>query len=92
MENEKPMLQELGKILGIDGRIGHTSKIVTWAEVFAEIGRLQERAKPQEKHDPFPPLNPQNPFVPCTITTNAPYHYHDGMDGVKCYKNPCVWC
>jgi hypothetical protein len=88
MENEK-MLQELGKILGIDGRIGNTSKIVTWAEVFTEIGRLIERANPPVKNDPFPPLNPLNPFGGIGTTTTAPHHFHDGM---ICYKNPCVWC
>jgi|APSaa5957512493_1039668.scaffolds.fasta_scaffold108568_2 hypothetical protein len=74
MEKEK---KQIIKILGINEN-------AEWADIFAEIGKLQERA---QKIPPMyiPPYKePDNP-----LNTNPNLHYHGTL---PCYNNPCVWC
>lgn len=71
----------IAKLLGLEDY-----KNVDWPEIYAEIGRLQERGR---KADWFP-SNPYYQTSPITMEPRTePYHMHDNL---KCYKNPCVWC
>lgn len=78
---EKENQKQLTQILGI-GRGLLNEGIASWAEIYREIGRLQERAEkpPVEKFT-----------MPCNQKSNDVQntHYHDGM---PCPNNPCVWC
>lgn len=85
MENDKELREKFSKVLGKHSLA--TREVITWEEIFAEIGRLQERAnKPAiEKYVP-------QPFFPGNYPTKTETqpHYHDSA--IPCYKNPCVWC
>lgn len=73
--------KELSKILGIQMGISRNGP-ASWPEIYAEIGKLQERADKQPEIRYFPSVDP----MPLSSQPNV--HYHHGQ---PCYNNPCVW-
>lgn len=69
--------QQIAKLLGL-------KETADWPEIYAEIGRLKERA---EKNTTYTPIY----YPPQTVSLppNPNLHYHGE---IPCYKNPCVWC
>lgn len=82
---DKELREKFSKVLGAPRYgLSSTVEIFSWEEIFCEVGKLQERA-----NRPIPPPMPF-PTTPQSESKEAPYHFHEG--GIKCYKNPCVWC
>lgn len=84
MEQDEELRTKFTRVLGLYGTQKGAllnGKPISWEEIFAEIGKLQERA-----NRPVQPIYPIN--QPISAGTSQ-VHYHNGS---PCYKNPCVWC
>ena len=83
-ENQKEIAKLLG-LINTNNLINRNDKMPSWAEIYAEIGRLKEKAQNPQKEIVYMPSS--NPLPLYNIDPNL--HYHNGM---PCRNNPCVWC
>jgi hypothetical protein len=86
MENDNQ--KAISKLLGLDKELSYgKGECASWPTIYAEIGRLQERASqpPQVVKEFWP----NNNHMPLNCPEQRDVHYHNG---IPCYSNPCTWC